>query len=147
MEPVEPSDPSPPQNRFSENKDVYDTFLEIMKEFKAQKRVDRPSERCSRVSINPPGMRRIDTAGVIARVRSLFKGHRELILGFNTFLPKVRVGFGHERGTFHDPCSPSSAKGYEIELARISDDELEEDEAEPPPGKGEVRERPLALFL
>lgn len=31
---------------------------------------------------------RIDTAGVIERVKDLFKGHRELILGFNTFLPK-----------------------------------------------------------
>ena len=31
---------------------------------------------------------RIDTAGVIARVKELFKGHRDLILGFNTFLPK-----------------------------------------------------------
>lgn len=33
---------------------------------------------------------RIDTSGVIVRVKQLFKGHRELILGFNTFLPKVR---------------------------------------------------------
>jgi paired amphipathic helix protein Sin3a len=56
---------------------------------------------------------RIDTAGVIQRVKQLFKGHRELILGFNTFLPK----------------------GYEIELARISDDEEEPQEA---PGKGRV---------
>lgn len=31
---------------------------------------------------------RIDTAGVIARVKDLFRGHRDLILGFNTFLPK-----------------------------------------------------------
>ena len=31
---------------------------------------------------------RIDTAGVITRVKELFKGHRDLILGFNTFLPK-----------------------------------------------------------
>jgi hypothetical protein len=31
---------------------------------------------------------RIDTAGVIIRVKELFKGHRNLILGFNTFLPK-----------------------------------------------------------
>ncbi|KAK1268049.1 Paired amphipathic helix protein Sin3-like 4 [Acorus gramineus] len=30
----------------------------------------------------------IDTSGVIARVKDLFKGHRDLILGFNTFLPK-----------------------------------------------------------
>lgn len=32
---------------------------------------------------------RIDTAGVIQRVKELFKGHKELVLGFNTFLPKV----------------------------------------------------------
>lgn len=70
------------KNRFSDRKEVYDTFLEIMKDFKIQ---------------------RIDTSGVIARVKDLFRGHRELILGFNTFLPK----------------------GYEIELARISDDEDE----------------------
>ena len=36
------------------------------------------------------GMCRVDTAGVIIKVKDLFKGHRELILGFNTFLPKVR---------------------------------------------------------
>ncbi|KAF5839292.1 hypothetical protein DUNSADRAFT_1165 [Dunaliella salina] len=71
--------------RFADRKEVYDTFLEIMKEFKAQ---------------------RIDTSGVIIRVKQLFKGHRELILGFNTFLPR----------------------GYEIELARVSDDEEEEEE-------------------
>jgi hypothetical protein len=41
-------------------------FLDIMKEFKAQT---------------------IDTPGVIDRVLQLFHGHRELILGFNTFLP------------------------------------------------------------
>ena len=40
-------------------------FLDIMKEFKAQS---------------------IDTPGVIDRVLHLFNGHRELILGFNTFL-------------------------------------------------------------
>ncbi len=32
---------------------------------------------------------RINTEGVIRRVKTLFKGHRELILGFNTFLPQV----------------------------------------------------------
>jgi len=32
---------------------------------------------------------RIDTTGVIARVKDLFRGHKELVLGFNTFLPKV----------------------------------------------------------
>lgn len=29
----------------------------------------------------------IDTPGVISRVSTLFKGHPELIVGFNTFLP------------------------------------------------------------
>lgn len=45
---------------------VYNDFLDIMKEFKAQT---------------------IDTSEVIRRVSSLFEGHRDLILGFNTFLP------------------------------------------------------------
>ncbi|ERN15395.1 paired amphipathic helix protein Sin3-like 1 [Amborella trichopoda] len=52
---------------FQDQKEKYYEFLEIMKEFKAA---------------------RIDTAGVIDRVKVLFKGHRNLILGFNTFLPK-----------------------------------------------------------
>ena len=48
-------------------------FLDIMKEFKAQS---------------------IDTPGVIDRVLQLFHGHRELILGFNTFLVRAT----------RDPC-------------------------------------------
>ena len=32
---------------------------------------------------------RINTEGVIHQVKMLFNGHVELILGFNTFLPKV----------------------------------------------------------
>jgi hypothetical protein len=123
------------KNRFQDNKDVYDTFLEIMKEFKAQRcGARRPGTACAlrpgsrgqqrgqgrpaagcrrrewRVQVGggprgPPTVpacpwptpivlgcraRRIDTAGVIQRVKDLFKGHKELVLGFNTFLPKVR---------------------------------------------------------
>eukprot|EP00250_Pteridium_aquilinum_P014819 c22220_g5_i1 orf=585-4820(-) len=52
---------------FKDKKGKYDEFLEVMKDFKAQ---------------------RINTSGVITRVKELFKGHRDLILGFNTFLPK-----------------------------------------------------------
>ncbi|MBA0789239.1 hypothetical protein Gotri_027343 [Gossypium trilobum] len=55
---------------FQDQKGKYDMFLEVMKDFKAQ---------------------RTDTAGVIARVKELFKGHNNLIYGFNTFLPK---GYG-----------------------------------------------------
>ncbi|KAK7386922.1 hypothetical protein VNO78_27297 [Psophocarpus tetragonolobus] len=55
------------KDMFQDKREKYDDFLEVMKDFKAQ---------------------RIDTAGVIARVKELFKGHKDLILGFNTFLPK-----------------------------------------------------------
>ncbi|KAL2939201.1 Paired amphipathic helix protein Sin3-like 2 [Bienertia sinuspersici] len=52
---------------FQDQREKYDQFLEVMKDFKAQ---------------------RIDTEGVIGRVKELFKGHNNLIFGFNTFLPK-----------------------------------------------------------
>ncbi|XP_051122628.1 paired amphipathic helix protein Sin3-like 5 [Andrographis paniculata] len=52
---------------FQDKKDKYDEFLDVMKDFKAQ---------------------RLDTYGVIAKVKELFKGNRDLILGFNAFLPK-----------------------------------------------------------
>ena len=51
---------------FIHQSDVYDRFLAIMKDFKAQN---------------------INTPGVIQRVSELFKGHPDLMYGFNTFLP------------------------------------------------------------
>lgn len=51
---------------FNNQPQVYNDFLDIMKEFKSQS---------------------IDTPGVIQRVSDLFRGHPELIFGFNTFLP------------------------------------------------------------
>ncbi|KAI3716990.1 hypothetical protein L1987_68268 [Smallanthus sonchifolius] len=55
------------KDMFQDQREKYDMFLDVMKDFKAQ---------------------RIDTTGVIARVKNLFKGHNNLIFGFNTFLPK-----------------------------------------------------------
>ena len=128
------------KTRFADDKQIYDTFLEIMKDFKAQRcapcacdtlltrvtidalvlalrRVGRRKlpliafNRVVMISFGRPrrvrgmgapslaaryslfgtvGICRVDTAGVIIKVKDLFKGHRELILGFNTFLPKVR---------------------------------------------------------
>ncbi|KAI7871546.1 hypothetical protein BDF14DRAFT_1873462 [Spinellus fusiger] len=52
--------------QFSDQPEVYNKFLDIMKDFKSQA---------------------IDTPGVIERVSGLFKGHPSLISGFNTFLP------------------------------------------------------------
>nr|XP_031858732.1 uncharacterized protein CI109_005826 [Kwoniella shandongensis]KAA5525804.1 hypothetical protein CI109_005826 [Kwoniella shandongensis] len=52
--------------QFNDQPDVYNRFLDVMKEFKGQI---------------------IDTPGVIDRVSTLFRGHPSLIQGFNTFLP------------------------------------------------------------
>jgi hypothetical protein len=70
---------------------------------------------------------RIDTAGVIQRVKELFKGHKELVLGFNTFLPKVC-------SCCHQTADPATnwrladcwlfclcLQGYEIQLADVAD--------------------------
>ncbi|XVF02345.1 hypothetical protein REPUB_Repub04eG0167600 [Reevesia pubescens] len=76
---------------FLEKKEKYDEFLEVMKDFKAQ---------------------RIDTAGVIARVKELFKGYRDLILGFNTFLPK-----GYEITLPLEDEQPPQKKPVEFEEA------------------------------
>eukprot|EP00178_Gracilaria_changii_P019033 TRINITY_DN55456_c0_g1_i1.p1 TRINITY_DN55456_c0_g1~~TRINITY_DN55456_c0_g1_i1.p1 ORF type:complete len:1939 (-),score=331.33 TRINITY_DN55456_c0_g1_i1:3234-9050(-) len=54
------------KSQFADCPKVYNHFLDIMKEFKAQT---------------------IDTGEVIRRVSTLFQGHSKLILGFNTFLP------------------------------------------------------------
>jgi paired amphipathic helix protein Sin3a len=67
--------------RFQDHPDVYNKFLDIMKDFKSQA---------------------IDTPGVIDRVSTLFNGHPELIQGFNTFLPP---GYRIECGTNDDPNS------------------------------------------
>lgn len=56
------------RTEFSDQPEVYNRFLQVMREFKANT---------------------IDANGVIARVVHLFKGHRALILGFNAFLPRT----------------------------------------------------------
>ncbi|XP_010480637.1 PREDICTED: paired amphipathic helix protein Sin3-like 4 [Camelina sativa] len=45
----------------------YDEFLEILTDYSC---------------------RRVDFLGVIRRLKELFKGHQELLVGFNTFMPK-----------------------------------------------------------
>lgn len=65
--------------QFSGEPNVYNQFLDIMKDFKSQA---------------------IDTPGVIRRVSQLFQGNPPLIQGFNTFLPP---GYRIECGTEDDP--------------------------------------------
>lgn len=69
--------------QFSNEVSVYNKFLDIMKDFKAQT---------------------IDTTEVIKRVSELFLGHEDLILGFNTFLPpgyKIEVRENRNTGAFN----------------------------------------------
>jgi paired amphipathic helix protein Sin3a len=65
--------------QFADRPDVYNRFLDIMKDFKSGA---------------------IDTPGVIERVSTLFAGNPNLIQGFNTFLPP---GYKIECGTNGDP--------------------------------------------
>ncbi|KAL7283979.1 hypothetical protein ACG7TL_001251 [Trametes sanguinea] len=65
--------------QFADRPDVYNKFLDIMKDFKSQF---------------------IDTPGVIERVSNLFHGHPALIQGFNTFLP---AGYRIETTAHPDP--------------------------------------------
>lgn len=67
--------------QFYNQADVYNNFLDIMKDFKSQS---------------------IDTPGVIDRVSSLFRGHPNLIQGFNTFLPP-----GYRIECSLDPSDPN----------------------------------------
>ena len=67
--------------QFVDSPDVYNRFLDIMKDFKSGA---------------------IDTPGVIERVSSLFAGNPNLIQGFNTFLPP---GYRIECGMGDDPNS------------------------------------------
>ncbi|OQR83049.1 paired amphipathic helix protein Sin3 [Achlya hypogyna] len=70
------------KQQFGDQPDVYNQFLDVMKEFKSQT---------------------IDTPGVIQRVSELFKGHPNLIFGFNTFLPPgYRIRPEH-LGLYTDP--------------------------------------------
>ncbi|KAI1922926.1 Transcriptional regulatory protein sin3 [Ophidiomyces ophidiicola] len=87
--------------RFVEQPDVYNRFLDIMKDFKSQA---------------------IDTPGVIQRVSSLFNGHPALIQGFNTFLPP---GYRIECGTEDNPdairvTTPSGTNTISMQAGRAS---------------------------
>lgn len=88
--------------KFGDQPQVYNDFLDIMKEFKSQS---------------------IDTPGVIQRVSNLFKGHPELIVGFNTFLPpgyKIEVQANDQGVAFQVSVSMPSPSGGNICLQQPS---------------------------
>ncbi|KAE8721221.1 hypothetical protein F3Y22_tig00016563pilonHSYRG00018 [Hibiscus syriacus] len=79
---------------FRDQKEKYDLFLEVMKDFKAQ---------------------RTDTIGVIARVKALFKGHNNLVYGFNTFLPK-----GYEITLDEDEAPPKKTVEFDEAISFVN---------------------------
>ncbi|KAK4884156.1 hypothetical protein RN001_000427 [Aquatica leii] len=79
--------------KFESQPQVYNDFLDIMKEFKSQS---------------------IDTPGVIQRVSNLFRGFPDLIVGFNTFLPpgyKIEVQRNEQGYAFQVSVSMPSPTG------------------------------------
>jgi len=78
---------------FSDKPHIYNEFLEIMKDFNNQK---------------------INTPGVIERVKNLFRGRNKLILGFNTFLPdgeENKIEFTPEEAAADPSYVPPGADG------------------------------------
>ncbi|XP_039005441.1 paired amphipathic helix protein Sin3-like 2 isoform X2 [Hibiscus syriacus] len=58
---------------------------------------------------------RTDTIGVIARVKALFKGHNNLIYGFNTFLPK-----GYEITLDEDEAPPKKTVEFDEAISFVN---------------------------
>lgn len=91
--------------QYSDQPQIYNNFLDIMKEFKSH---------C------------IDTPGVIQRVSTLFKGHSELIYGFNMFLPpgyKIEIHsdeLGCSVPVVSMPSPPGSAPGSGTTVHAVS---------------------------
>ncbi|PHU25810.1 hypothetical protein BC332_04142 [Capsicum chinense] len=78
---------------FQSQKHKYSIFLDVLRDFKAT---------------------RIDTVGVIARVKFLFKGQLRLILGFNTFLPN-----GYEITLRDEDRSPKKTTEFEEAISFV----------------------------
>ncbi len=76
---------------YADRPQVYQSFLDIMKDFKTQRYLPPLAGDCdlfiSVFECRTYNARRLDTPGVIAAVRELFGGNEELIEGFNVFLP------------------------------------------------------------
>nr|GFC98686.1 paired amphipathic helix protein Sin3-like 2 isoform X3 [Tanacetum cinerariifolium] len=75
------------KDMFHDKREKYEMFLDVIKEFKAQK---------------------IDTIAVVTRVKGLFKGYNNLIFGFNTFFPK-----GYEITDVEDDEPPKRSVEFE----------------------------------
>ena len=77
------------KEQFKNEPTIYHKFLDVMKEFK---------------------MNEISTPGVIERVATLFRGHPNLIVGFNTFLPPgFRIEINSDQAGSYTITTPESS--------------------------------------
>ena len=89
--------------QFTDHPDVYNRFLDIMKDFKSQA---------------------IDTPGVIERVSMLFRGQPSLIQGFNTFLPpgyRIECSFDQHEGNVITVTTPNGTTTQTLTVAATAD--------------------------
>ena len=85
--------------QFTDHPDVYNRFLDIMKDVRMQK-----------FFLTQFKSQAIDTPGVIERVSTLFRGQPSLIQGFNTFLPpgyRIECSVDKNEGNFITVTTPS----------------------------------------
>ena len=123
--------------QFVDQSDVYNRFLDIMKDFKSQASVSFPQSPFRCMHFDTDRIDRIDTPGVIDRVSNLFAGHPNLIQGFNTFLPP---GYRIECGMGDDPnairvTTPQGSTNLSVSTGM-----------RPPPDAGDVGPGPAGLY-
>ncbi|WMV51267.1 hypothetical protein MTR67_044652 [Solanum verrucosum] len=103
------------RDTFPNQMEKYEMFIDIIKDFKAR--------RTKSLNIS----HRIDTAGVVTKVKELFKGHPSLILGFYAFIPN-----GYEKIINDEDQAPPKKTTYK-EQALKSMELLREDVNDTPP--------------
>ncbi|WWC68464.1 uncharacterized protein I206_102392 [Kwoniella pini CBS 10737] len=110
--------------QFNNQPDVYNRFLDVMKEFKGQI---------------------IDTPGVIDRVSTLFRGHPSLIQGFNTFLPPgYRIECTGAEGDSNGLITVTTPAGTVSQIPGNFAAAIDQREREARAGPGAVRPPPPA---
>jgi len=97
------------KNVFQHQPPVYNNFLDIMKDFKNQSYALILHFTSVELLILP-WCYSIDTPGVIQRVKTLFKGHPDLIEGFNNFLPPgYKIEADEEDEALHEQANAAAA--------------------------------------
>ena len=96
--------------QFTDHPDVYNRFLDIMKDVRAAHSQQFKSQA-------------IDTPGVIDRVSTLFRGQPSLIQGFNTFLPpgyRIECSMDQNDGNVITVTTPSGTTTQAVSYTHLT---------------------------